>query len=396
MVSFALCDGAGAPLGTTPEARMPRAPGWSDTRPLVALAAAEWGVAITVLRLVDASKVDGVRHLRYAAEVAASPSVPLEPARPADFADEPLRQRWAQPGGPARQLEWAERELALAGKPVSGAPQQVRSWNLSSLWRIPHAGGVAWLKAVPAFFAHEGEVIERLRGFDVPRLVARGDAVLLLDDIPGEDLYGASVELAVAMVDLLVGIQHAVAAHEGWSRRLPDWRLPAVADGAAHTLERAAAVLTPGERETVSRIIDGFDARSRELAACGIPDTLVHGDFHPGNVRGTAERMTLLDWGDSGWGHPLLDVAAFTERMGEADAAAVVDHWLSAWRSAIPGSDPARALAVIGPVAALRQAVIYQGFLDRIEPDERIYHAEDPAIWLRKTALLAEQGAAPD
>ena len=40
---------------------------------------------------------------------------------------------------------------------------------------------------------------------------------------------------------------------------------------------------------------------------------------------------------------------------------------------------------MIEPVAALRQAVIYQGFLDRIEPDERIYHAKDPADWLRRT-----------
>jgi hypothetical protein len=37
---------------------------------------------------------------------------------------------------------------------------------------------------------------------------------------------------------------------------------------------------------------------------------------------------------------------------------------------------------------AVRQAVIYRGFLDRIEPDERIYHAADPATWLRRAAGL--------
>ena len=35
-------------------------------------------------------------------------------------------------------------------------------------------------------------------------------------------------------------------------------------------------------------------------------------------------------------------------------------------------------------IAALRQAVIYQGFLDAIEPSERIYHEQDPAEWLRR------------
>ena len=33
-------------------------------------------------------------------------------------------------------------------------------------------------------------------------------------------------------------------------------------------------------------------------------------------------------------------------------------------------------------------AVIYQRFLDGIEPDERIYHAPDPPDWLEQAALL--------
>ena len=33
--------------------------------------------------------------------------------------------------------------------------------------------------------------------------------------------------------------------------------------------------------------------------------------------------------------------------------------------------------------------MIYQVFLDGIEPDERVYHSGDPAHWLRKAAELA-------
>ncbi|MEO1248940.1 MAG: phosphotransferase, partial [Pseudomonadota bacterium] len=29
---------------------------------------------------------------------------------------------------------------------------------------------------------------------------------------------------------------------------------------------------------------------------------MVHGDFHPGNVRGDGNRLTLIDWGDCGIG----------------------------------------------------------------------------------------------
>ena len=45
--------------------------------------------------------------------------------------------------------------------------------------------------------------------------------------------------------------------------------------------------------------------------------------------------------------------------------------------------------ALLAPVAALRQALIYRMFLDSIEPDERVYHAGDPAHWLGRAAELA-------
>ena len=48
-----------------------------------------------------------------------------------------------------------------------------------------------------------------------------------------------------------------------------------------------------------------------------------------------------------------------------------------------------RAASLIAPLAAARQALIYQGFLDAIEPSERPYHAADPAFWLARALDLA-------
>ena len=132
----------------------------------------------------------------------------------------------------------------------------------------------------------------------------------------------------------------------------------------------------------------GLDRRNAEIAACGIPTTLVHGDFHRGNVRGDADRLVLLDWGDCGVGHPLLDQAAFLDRMPAGETRGVRAEWSRLWRETIPGCDPDRAATLLAPVAALRQAVIYRSFLDGIEPSERIYHASDPADWLTRAARL--------
>ena len=131
-----------------------------------------------------------------------------------------------------------------------------------------------------------------------------------------------------------------------------------------------------------------------------MPDTLVHGDFHPGNLRGERDghskpdgrRLTLLDWGDCGVGHPLLDRAAFLDRSPAEHREDVVSRWDDAWRLAVPGCDPVRAGELVEPLAALRQVVLYDGFLRAVEPSERRYHAADPATWLRRAAELAGAG----
>ena len=42
-----------------------------------------------------------------------------------------------------------------------------------------------------------------------------------------------------------------------------------------------------------------------------------------------------------------------------------------------PAADPERAAELIAPIAALLGALVYQGFLDGIEPSERPYHEAD-------------------
>ena len=114
----------------------------------------------------------------------------------------------------------------------------------------------------------------------------------------------------------------------------------------------------------------------------------MHGDFHPGNTIGDGPHPVVLDWGDCGVGHPLLDQAAFTGRMGDADREVVLAFWAARWQERFPDSDPRRAERLIAPVAAVRQAMIYRMFLDNIEPDEQVYHSGDPATWLRRAAEL--------
>ena len=376
----------GTPLGVTAPFAVSD-DDWREARAVLAAAHAALGIAPALLRLARMTPSDGERpeEVVYVAEVPERPDLALSDGDASLIADARLRMAWARPGGPSRYLVWAQAALAAEGIAVTGDPEQIRTWNLSALWRLPTDSGIVWLKAVPPFFAHEGAVLERLQGFAVPRLLARTDDAVLLADVPGDDRYGAGVDTSRRMIDLLVGIQSSV--DPSTLPPMPRWTPSSLAPTAERTLALADDV-DAEDRAAVASLIARLPRLEGDLDVCGLPDTLVHGDFHPGNLRGDDDRLVLLDWGDSGIGHPLLDHAAFMERMPAAAASTLTTHWTSAWRAAVPGSDPERALELLTPYGALRQATLYRGFLDRIEASEHVYHAADPTIWLRRTAAL--------
>ncbi len=372
-------------------------PWWMDMAPVVAAVLAREGLRVTVLRLLSAER--NVPHggaVTYLAEVATStPALRLTPWT-GTLPDHELRHAYARIGGPAADLAWARDVLAAGGRPLSGEPQQIRTWNLSSLWCLPTAAGPAWLKVVPPFFRHEADVLAALCDAPVPRLLGRDGCRMLLSHVDGDDLYGAGLAPCLAMIDLLVGLQAAWCgrADELLALGLPDWRGPAIASAFATLLRRHAKGFTPAERQSLERFVDGLPARFEALAACGLPDGLLHGDFHPGNVRGLGARLTLLDWADSGVGHPLLDQAAFLERMPAEGVDAARRHWTAAWRRACPGADPERAARLLAPVASARQALVYQRFLDAIEDAERPYHAAYVGAGLSRTVEALRREAA--
>ncbi|MDP9483149.1 MAG: aminoglycoside phosphotransferase family protein, partial [Chloroflexota bacterium] len=316
-------------------------------------------------------------------------TVPLQPWA-GQLTDDPQRMPWAMPGGPDADLAWAADVLRDQGMARTGPPEQIRSWNLSSLWRLPTTGGEAWLKVVPPFFGHEGAILERLAGGPVPSLLGHDGARVILAGIPGEDQYDAPLPSLHALVDILVAIQVA------WLGRadallavgLPDWRGASLTEAITDLVARAGHRVSGDDRTTLAGFVDGLPERFERIADCGLGDGLVHGDCHPGNVRGHESDLVLLDWGDCGVGHPLLDMPGFLDRIAAEHVAPVRDRWLTRWRDIVPGSDPERAAALIAPVAAARQALIYQRFLDGIESSEHPYHQADVPDWLGRTARL--------
>lgn len=383
-----LVTGHGAVVGALPP--LPVAtPWWQDIAPVVSAVRERWGVEPVILRLLAASlTAPPGGEVTYLAQVD-RPFMAVEPWD-GELDEHPLRLPYARPGGPAADLAWAAARLAEGGMAMTSPPIQVRTWNLSSLWHLPAKDGALWLKVVPPFFAHESALLAHLAGGPVPALLAHDGARSLMAEVEGEDLYEATPVQHAAMIDLLVDLQDAQAhrVDKLLALGLPDWRADTLAEALAAIVARVAPQLDAADRASLASLLTGLPARLAGLAECGLPETLVHSDFHPGNFRGVNSDLTLLDWGDSGVGHPLLDQPAFLDRLPENRAAPLRDHWADRWRRRRPGCDPARAARLIAPIAAARKAIIYQGFLDRIEPSEHPYHRADPADWLARTAAL--------
>ena len=382
IVTLVLVDAAGAVLGALPPLEV-ELPWWQEVGDVVAAARARHGVDVQVLRLLSAGLPHPPGgHVTYLAQTFAPPAVCLAPAE-ADLSPHPLRAPYAVPGGPAASVAWA---LAATDRDDVTAVQQ-RTWNLSTIWRLDAGNSpVAWLKQVPPMFAHEPAVLALVDGFApglVPTVLRAGaPGRMLLAHVPGEDRYGAGADFCAAVAADWHPVQRHFAGRVGelLAAGVPDRRF------AADSFARVAEPFVD-DIDALAGLLDGLPARFAAIEACGLPDTLVHGDLHPGNVRADGDTRVIVDWGDATVAHPAYDILRLAEGVDEPGE--MVAQWARRWRSDLPGCDPERTLDLIRPVAELRAAVAYAEFLERIEPAEWPYHAADVPARLGAAAAAA-------
>jgi hypothetical protein len=333
IVTLVLSDAAGALLGALPALPLPL-PWWQEAADIVAAARERFGVELTVLRRLASERAHPPGGaLSYLAEVESlSPAAAraLEPVPPglSALALAPAAERapWAAPGGPAASLAWARTALAELGRGELRAAAQQRTWNLSALWRLSSEApaGVsssAWLKQVPGFFFHEAAVLRWLGqhapGVAVPLLASDGKGRSLLEHLPGVDAYDSP---APERDRFAVELHRMQSIASGALADLLALGVPDRRDAALVAFMQRAFHGVGADVSAVRGLLDGLPERLAALRARGIGDTLVHGDFHPGNVRVDGARITIHDWGDAFVGHPAYDALRLTDGCRPDDA----------------------------------------------------------------------------
>ncbi|MEZ5340906.1 MAG: phosphotransferase [Acidimicrobiales bacterium] len=106
---------------------------------------------------------------------------------------------------------------------------------------------------------------------------------------------------------------------------------------------RSLAVNGAAASSGLTALVEQLPARLEAIAECGIPDTIVHGDAHPGNARRGVADPLWFDWGDSFVGTPLFDLMT-----ADRYTPSVQRLWLSQWAERVPGSQPERAWGLLG------------------------------------------------
>lgn len=224
---------------------------------------------------------------------------------------------WERPGWFAEACEWIAHAVADAGARGLGDIVQRRAWMSSCVLFVPTATGEFWFKAVPESGRHEVGVTAYLAQH-FPGTVAHVVATepdrrwLLMRALDGRRLEE---------IDDATAWEHAAAMYG---------RLQA--DGVGHVpplrargcqtraLDALAAEIEPlaADDATLRRRVPELRQRCEQLAACGVPLTLEHGDLWPGNFLVDDRTCALIDWEDVAIGHPFLSLAPLLVGLGMA------------------------------------------------------------------------------
>jgi len=310
---------------------------------------------------------------------------------------------YARAGWFVRASAWMVERMADAGLPVTESPRLAYQGPMGAVLRASSDGQATYLKWPTLAFPHEAAITHtlsrRARGA-VPSVLAaeRAQNWLLMHDHGGRPVEDEPPRR------WLDGLRHHAAlqrASIGWADEIP------AVGGQRRSLERlAAAIPTMLDYEDLGgrfapEVRQAWVAGVRALVdACaalddaGLPDTVVHGDLHPGNIVVTPEdRYVVVDWSDAARGNPFVDLATYLTRTKDRDLRVrLLDAYVDVWDGFVDRARLDAAADLAMTVGCLYQVQTYQ-VLDAAldEPDRAIFTGSD-AGWAKRALDFLEQG----
>lgn len=293
------------------------------------------------------------------------------------------RPPWARPGWFAEACAWLDESVGAAGAARSGSVEVVEQWAISSVLRCATDEGPVYLKAAFSIFHHEPALTRSLAA-RYPRLVPEVLAVdvprgwVLMRELRGTQIGDDDTERWSDALQVIARI------HRDWSHRYDELLVLGAQD---RTLARLASEIRPAfeavEIASEDEMASALERRCEELALGPLPQTLVHGDFHPWNVMVDGEDLRIFDWSDACISYPLFDLPTFLERAEDERAReTLLQTYLAAWDDAASPDELHAAHELSLPLGCVHHAISYLRIDEALEPDDRWVFADAPRRWL--------------
>ena len=294
-----------------------------------------------------------------------------------------LRPPWARKGWFDSATQWVEKQLGeLNYKPLSSV-KSIKSWGISCVLRVSTTGGNIYLKEASRLplFCDEPVVTAKLANLfpeHIPivlRINTERNWMLLADF--GQPIgRNAPLKVKKEIYRLFAQIQIKSVQHietllsVGCLDRRLNW-LEAQIDGLFND-ENALSQLKSSEIKQLQTLAPQLKNLCVELAGYQIPQTLVHGDLHLGNVAFSNDNYLFFDWTDSCISHPFFDMfELFFARNNQLFLFRLRgwrDEYLNQWTIYEPRSRLLEAWTLAKPLCALHHAITYYHIIACLEP----------------------------
>jgi phosphotransferase family enzyme len=325
----------------------------------------------------------------------------------------PLRPPWARRGWFAIAEHWIQEQLACLNYAIVAPVQQLRTWSISCVLRVPTTNGNVYFKVIPTsfmqkntpisysdtrgilplLFTHEPMLIQSLAAWypqNMPRLLAmeRERYWMLLADF-GTELYHHPNKTAWEKT-LEVYSQMQVAA----SQRIDSLFAVGCLDRHLHILatqidpllndEDVLADLKRSEIEQLRVHGSQLKTMCRRLENYAIPQTLVHGDLHSGNIAVQNDNYIYFDWTDCCVAHPFFDVLTFLENVDDpVERIRLRDTYLVQWTDYASIEYLREIFPLSQMLATVHQAVSYRHIMANVEGTSKQEMRGGATYWLR-------------
>jgi hypothetical protein len=151
--------------------------------------------------------------------------------------------------------------------------------------------------------------------------------------------------------------------------------------------------LEPEMREAWIAATPRLVAECEALLAVGLPDTLIHGDLHPGNIVATSDAYVVVDWSDTAVSNPFVDLATFLVRTRDLDLRRrLVAAYVAAWDGFAGRAQLDEAARLGMTVGSVYQVATYLALLPALDaPDRAMFKGADVG-WARRALDALERG----